>query len=130
MDTTRINTNISEGFLAEKIRSDKKEIESFAPKFQELLKEGDKDALKEVAADFEELFVNLILKTMRSSIPKSSFAQSSYQKEMFEGMLDESYAKEIADSGGFGIADMIMNSFEPYLKDDKEELGRRFDFKG
>ncbi len=38
---------------------------------------------------------------------------------MYESMLDESYAKSIAERGAFGVADMIMQSFEPYL--DKEK---------
>lgn len=131
MDNLRINGNLQGSVFGQKLKSDKSEIESFAPKFKEFLEEKDTESLKKVATQFEELFVNLILKTMRSGIQKTDLTDSSYQKDIFDGMLDETYSKEIAKTGGLGIADMLMKSFEPYLNGEvKEHSGSKIDIKG
>ncbi len=114
----KINNNPQQVLQEQKFKAKQSEIDALAPKFKEVLESKDKKALEEVAKDFEELFVTMVLKTMRASVPKSDFTKSSHELELYEGMLDEAYAKNIAEKGSFGVADMIMKSFEPYL--DKE----------
>lgn len=121
INSTGINSNMSNRLLAERAKTDKKDLSAFEAKFNEAIEKKDKAALKEVAADFEEIFVNILLKTMRSSVPKSDIMGSSYQKEVFEGMLDEAYAKEIAQTGGLGIADMISDSLGSFVEKEVDE---------
>lgn len=126
----RINSDASSIILSENKKAEKRELEVFASRFKKLLESKDRQGLEQAARDFEELFVNLLLKTMRSSLPKSEFIESSFQKEMFEGMLDEAYAKEIAKGQGLGIAKMVMDSFTAYLKNEEEDRGGGFDLRG
>ncbi len=125
----KINNNPQAIMQEQKLKAKQSEIDALAPKFKEVLAKKDKEALREVATDFEELFVAMVLKTMRASVPKSDFTKSSHELELYEGMLDEAYAKNIAEKGAFGVADMIMQSFEPYLAKEKEAETSSFDLK-
>ncbi len=125
----KINNNPQAIMQEQKYKAKQAEIDALAPKFQDVLAKKDKEALQEVAQDFEELFVTMVLKTMRASVPKSDFTKSSHELELYEGMLDEAYAKNIAEKGTFGVADMIMKSFEPYLDKQKEATSSSFDSK-
>ncbi len=125
----KINNNPSSVLAEQKLKAKNKEIESIKPKFDKILESKDKEALKDVARDFEEIFVGMVLKTMRRSVPKSDFTKSSHELEIYEGMLDEAYAKDLAKTGSFGIADMIVKSFEPYLEKEKEAENSSFDSK-
>lgn len=126
----KINNDATGILLSEHKKAEKKELEVFESRFKKLLENKDKQGLEQAARDFEELFINLLMKTMRQSLPKSEFVESSFQKEMFEGMLDEAYAKEIAKGPGLGIAKMVMDSFSAYLGEEEETKGKGFDFKG
>lgn len=124
----KINNDPAGIILSENKKAEKRELEVFESRFKKLLESKDKKGLEQAARDFEELFVNLLMKTMRQSLPKSEFIESSFQKEMFEGMLDEAYAKEIAKGPGLGIAKMVMESFSAYLNEE-ESKGQGFDLK-
>lgn len=126
----KINSDARGILLSENKKAEKKELDVFESRFKKLLENKDKKGLEQAAREFEELFTNLLMKTMRQSLPKSDRIESSFQKEMFEGMLDEAYAKEIAKGPGLGIAKMVIDSFSAYLNDEKEAEGRGFDFKG
>lgn len=126
----RINNDAAGIVLSENKKADKRELEVFESRFKKLLESKDKKGLEQAARDFEELFIGMLMKTMRQSLPRSEFIESSYQKELFEGMLDEAYAKEIAKGPGLGIAKMVMESFSAYLAEEEEVQGPSFDFKG
>ncbi len=119
MNEMKINTDPSSQLSAQKMKSKQKELSKVDDKFKDLLKNKDRKGLEEAAKDFEELFLNMIFKNMRNSVLKSDLVEKSHEREMWEGMLDEAYSESIAESGSFGIAKMIMDSFEPYLEGDK-----------
>lgn len=57
-------------------------------------------ALKEL----EGVFLHLLLKEMRKSVPEGGLLGDSPAQKMFQEMLDEVYAQKMADSGQLGIA--------------------------
>ncbi len=118
MNEMRINMTPSAQITAQKIKSKEKELGAIDNKFKDLLENKDKKGLEEAAKDFEELFVNILFKNMRKSVLKSGLVEKSHEREMWESMLDEAYAESIAETKSLGIAKMIMDSFEPYLKGD------------
>lgn len=69
----------------------------------------DKD-LKKVSQDFESIFINMMLKTMRSTIVEGGFIEKSFGTKAYESMLDEEMSKEMAKSGGLGISEMVYKS--------------------
>jgi peptidoglycan hydrolase FlgJ len=70
--------------------------------------EKSKEKLKKLAADFESVFAQQLLKVMRDTVPESKFFDS-HAMDMFNEMMDEEMAKEISTSkGGIGLADSIF----------------------
>ncbi len=132
MNDIKINSNVTATLEQSKKKTEARELDKFASKFDEVLKTKDRAELEKVASDFEELFVNIIMKNMRSTIMESELSKASYQREVFQGMLDEKYSKEIAKTGSFGISKIIVNSFERYLKteDESEINSPSIDIKG
>ena len=59
-----------------------------------------------VAKDFESILINRMLESMRKTIPKSGLLDS-FSTEMFESMLDQEIAKEMAKGKGIGLAKMV-----------------------
>jgi flagellar protein FlgJ len=63
--------------------------------------------LNKACKDFESLMVQQMLSKMRASIPKSDLFGSKDKEEIFQSMLDEEYAKGVAESGSLGLGDML-----------------------
>ena len=63
-------------------------------------------AMKQAATQFEAMFVNMMMKSMRDATPQDGLTDSS-QTKMFTSMLDQQTSQNIAKKG-IGIADMLM----------------------
>lgn len=61
---------------------------------------------RQVAEDFETMFLEILLKSMRSTVPTE---EDSNAKGIYEGMLDSEYAKSMAASKSFGVQDLVYN---------------------
>ena len=72
-----------------------------------------KAALKGVAQQFEALFLQMVLKSMRDAVPKSGLLDSDSQ-QTYTGMLDQQLATRISKSGT-GLADMIAKQLGRYV---------------
>ncbi len=76
-----------------------------------------KQKLQHVAHEFESMFVNLLFKQMRKTIPDSKLIDGGNAEDIFEEMMDSEISKKIAQRGGLGIADALMEQFDRYLDD-------------
>lgn len=63
--------------------------------------------LKPVTQQFEAVFLNMMLKTMRASVPDSGLYNSDAMKTMGQ-MRDMQLAQAMSSSRGIGIADMLQ----------------------
>lgn len=63
-------------------------------------------ALKAAAQQFESVFLNMMLKSMREATPQDGMMESD-QTRMFTGMLDQQLAQNMA-SRGVGLADIMV----------------------
>lgn len=71
------------------------------------VKGGDPKALKAVAQQFEALFLQMVLKSMRDAIPREGLLDSD-QSRMYESLLDQQMAQVLGSKGGgTGLAAMI-----------------------
>jgi flagellar protein FlgJ len=70
-------------------------------------------AVKQVATQFEALFMQMVLKSMREATPKSGMLDSNEQ-QTYTSMLDEQLAQKIA-AGGTGLADVIARQLSRNL---------------
>ena len=79
--------------------------------------------LRTAAQEFESVFVAQLLSTMRQSSTETDFlGENSTTMKIFNGMLDEKYAMEIAKTGQLGLAEMLIQQLsggQKTLFDDK-----------
>ncbi len=68
----------------------------------------DPQALREVAGQFEALFIQTLLKNMRDASLGDGLLGGSDQQKMYEGMLDQQLSLEMAGGRGIGIAEMLV----------------------
>ncbi len=59
--------------------------------------------LKKACQDFEAMFINMILKEMRKSVPKQGMLHGGMQEEMYVSMFDQKMAEKIASGRGIGL---------------------------
>ena len=69
-------------------------------------KQAPDQALKAAAKQFESVFLNMMLKSMRDATPQDGVFDSE-QTKMFTGMLDQQLAQSMA-SRGVGLADVMV----------------------
>jgi len=70
-----------------------------------------KSAIRETAQQFEALFLQMMMKSMRESIVKSELSESTTM-ETFEGMFDKEVSVQLAKKNSIGLADMLVKNFE------------------
>ena len=61
---------------------------------------------RKVAREFEAMFVGMMLKSMRSTVPESSLTGGNAEK-IYRDMLDQEYASAIAARGGLGLSEVL-----------------------
>jgi flagellar protein FlgJ len=69
-------------------------------------KQSPDQALKLAAQQFESVFMNMMLKSMRDATPQDGMMDSE-QTKMFTGMLDQQLAQSLS-TRGIGLADMMV----------------------
>lgn len=67
---------------------------------------NDPKALKAAAQQFEALFLQMVLKSMRDATPQEGLFGSD-QSRMYESLLDQQLSQVMASRGGTGLAAMI-----------------------
>lgn len=85
-------------------QADRVRLEKMAPKNQV---ERDREDIRKVAEDFESLFLNIVLKSMRETVQKSGLLDGGNAEDIYRSMLDDEYAKMMAAQRHTGIADNI-----------------------
>lgn len=68
-----------------------------------------KAATQETAQQFEGLFIQMMMKSMREATVKSDLSDSS-GKDTFEGMFDKEVATQMAKRNTLGVADMLVKN--------------------
>jgi peptidoglycan hydrolase FlgJ len=71
---------------------------------------------EKVAQDFETMFVELMVKSMRQTAQREDMSNA---EDIYQGMLDSEYSKGMAASRSFGIKEQVLNWLEqtdPNLK--------------
>ena len=76
----------------------------------------DDTSLREVSNEFEAIFIQQMLKTMRKTSFESDFNKKSEGEKIFRSMLDEQYAILSAKSRRLGLGEMIYQQLKSNLK--------------
>lgn len=72
-------------------------------------KEGGEEALKEVAAQFESLFIQMMLKAMREASPVEDELFNSDAMKQYRDLMDQQLGLDMARKGGIGLAEHIAS---------------------
>ena len=98
-------------FLATKVSQDQNSLS---------LKEKNNQDLKDVAEQFESIFVHQMLKQARQSrLAEGVF--SSEAQDTFNNMLDVEYSQILSKKNNFGIAEALIKQFQPHFNSKKEK---------
>ena len=76
----------------------------------------------EVSRQFEALFVNMLLKSMRKATQRSELFNSEAAKS-FESMFDQEIANKVSYADGIGLADTIKRQLFPYNSQKLSKVG-------
>ena len=98
-------------FLATKVSQDQKSLS---------LKDKNNQDLRNVAEQFESIFVHQMLKQARQSrLAEGVF--SSEAQDTFNNMLDVEYSQILSNKNNFGIAEALIKQFQPLFQAKKEK---------
>ena len=67
---------------------------------------SDQDVQK-AAQDFEAVLLNMVLKSMWKTVPKSDLFEKNSATNIYEGLMQSSLSEEMASNGGMGIAKVL-----------------------
>lgn len=73
------------------------------------------EKLMEACRQFESIFINLMLKEMRKSIPDGGLTEKSYAREIYESMQDEKISVEMSKGQGIGLAQQLYKQLSSNL---------------
>jgi peptidoglycan hydrolase FlgJ len=68
-------------------------------------------ALRQTAQQFEALFLQMTMKSMRESVVKSDLIESN-TSDQFESMFDKEVSVQLSKRNSMGLADMLVKSLE------------------
>ncbi|MDR7866198.1 MAG: rod-binding protein [Sporomusaceae bacterium] len=70
--------------------------------------------LKAACTEMEAVFLNLLMKEMRKSVPKGGLVGNSSQEDIMRSLLDSEMTKNMAQSGGVGLAEMLYRQLSAH----------------
>lgn len=88
--------------LSGKLATDVKDVSEL----RQAARQNSPEALKETAKQFEALFMNMVMKSMREASPQDGLFDSQ-QSKMYTSMLDQQISQNMA-SRGVGLADVLI----------------------
>ena len=71
--------------------------------------------LKKACRGFEGMFLGIMYKAMRQTVPEDKLFGETNGQKIFQDMRDEELMKRVAESGGIGLADMMYRQLSPQV---------------
>lgn len=85
----------------------------------EASKKESPEAIKKAVSEFEALFINQMMKTMRETVGKSELFHGGSGEDIYMSMLDMELSKSMAEAGGIGLGKVLLKQLST---DDRLEL--------
>lgn len=83
---------------------------------EELSAEKQRKGLREACQGFEALFLDMMFREMRKTVPKDELFGESNAMDIFRDMHDSEVMKQVASSGGLGLADLMYQQLSPQIE--------------
>lgn len=84
-------------------------------------KNNSPEAIKEVAKQFESVFLNMVLKSMRQAKLSDGLLDND-QSEFYQDMYDQQLAIHLSGESGVGLAELIARQLSPKGQDEEEPM--------
>ncbi len=81
-------------------------------RLREAARTNSPEAVKAASKQFEALFLEMVMKSMRDATPSEGLMDGE-QGKMMQGMLDQQYARTLS-SRGIGLAEVLARQLSPY----------------
>jgi soluble lytic murein transglycosylase-like protein len=81
-----------------------------APKSAQVIDAKGKARLQKAVKDFEAIFMGMMMKSMRNTVPKDESSGESFGNDAMESLFDAEVAKKMAGRSNLGLADMLYRS--------------------
>ena len=72
--------------------------------------------LRKACEGFEAMFLNMMYRQMRATVPENTLFGESNALKIFQDMRDDELMKNVAAGGGIGIADMMYKQLKPQVE--------------
>lgn len=72
--------------------------------------EGLETKVRGVAEDFVSVFMNQVMKSMRSTVPENPAMHGDNGEKFFQEMLDTEQSKTLAKGSGYGLTELVYQS--------------------
>jgi flagellar protein FlgJ len=89
-------------------------------KLKQSAREQSPEAIKEVAKQFESVFLSMVMKGMRQAKLADGILDSQ-QSQFYRDMYDQQMAVHLAGKPGIGFADLIAKQLSPKQNDDEKD---------
>lgn len=80
--------------------------DDFEKRLMAAAENGDDSELKQVCKEFEGIFISMMFKQMRATVPKSDYLKSDSSTEIFNSMFDDELC-DVAAQRGIGLGEMM-----------------------
>ena len=82
------------------------------PKVTDKQDHGSQIKLEKACSDFEAIFINYMLKSMRTAVSEDGIFENSNERQIIQSMFDENLSMAMAKGGGMGLGKMLLKSFQ------------------
>jgi flagellar protein FlgJ len=70
------------------------------------------EALRRACQDFEAVMLQSMFKSMRGTVPDDGLVEKSTGQEIFDDLMDQEVATQMARTEGVGLADMLFRQLQ------------------
>lgn len=117
-----LSTGIASGVAATQSSVQQASDDSFEKLLQNAVDNQDDKELKQACKEFEGIMLNMMYKSMKSTIIKSDLVEEDAGRDIFQSMLDDKLVDTAAQTGSLGLADALYKQLSrQYLKTDENE---------
>jgi peptidoglycan hydrolase FlgJ len=107
---------VSSTSLSGKLAADVKDVSEL----RQAARQNSPESVKATAKQFEALFMNMVLKSMREATPQNGLFDSD-QSRMYTSMLDQQISQTMA-SRGIGLADVLARQLSGIVRQGEQAL--------
>lgn len=94
----------------------------------EIAGDPEKRKLYDATVEFQAIFINMMLKSMRSNLNKEAdMFYSGFSQDVFEDMLYDEYAKKMSASDRFPLANLMYNQLSEQMTDRTGDMNKNIE---